>query len=246
MEKLHKKNENSYFITKRKAFVPLLNFSELTINTVFNFAYDMTYGVEGKHRNYRSGGHHKRSNGEIFINTFQGKLSEFGIYYYLRKNNIKDIEPPCLEKWQLGIWDESDFTYGSKKISIKSTKFYGNLILLETKNWNKDGKYKPSNTLYDITILVRIKPDGENLLKKQRMLYNNTTSKEQLQQIIRSQKWQCDIPGFATIKMLKEVINETFILPQNSYLNGTTKMDATNYYIQVGDLIDIKEIRNIL
>ena len=40
--------------------------------------------------------------------------------------------------------------------------------------------------------------------------------------------------------MLQEVIKNDYILPQNSYLNGSTRMDAENYYIQAGDLLDIK------
>lgn len=246
MERLRKENENKYFITKKKEFMPLPVFSKEIINAVFDFAYDMTYGKEGEHRDHRSGGQHKRRNGEIFINTFQGKLSEFGVYYYLRKNNIVDLGRPDLEKWALGKWDEADFICNNKKISIKSTKHFGNLILLETKDWDKEGRYKPNDSAYDITILVRIKPDGENLLKKQRLLYTDTCSKEQLETIIKSEKWQCDIPGFLTLEMLKEVINNGFILPQNSYLNGTTRMDAENYYIQAGDLVDIREIKNEL
>ena len=30
------------------------------------------------------------------------------------------------------------------------------------------------------------------------------------------------------------MIEEEYILPQNSILNGKTKMDATNYYLQSG------------
>lgn len=246
MEKLKKSEENKYFITCKKDFSPLPPFSKEIIDAVFDFAYDMTFGKEGEHRDHRSGGQHRRRNGEIFINTFQGKLSEFGIYYYLKKHNIIDLGRPDLEKWELGKWDEADFICNDKKISIKSTKFYGNLILLETKDWNSEGFYLPNNTQYDITILIRVKPDGEKLLKSQRLLFTDECRKEQLESLIKSEKWQCDIPGFVTLDMLKQVVRDEFILPQNSYLNGTTKMDAENYYIQAGDLIDIRELKGFL
>lgn len=245
MEKLRKEN-NQYFITRKKKFEPLPPFSKEIINAVFDFAYDMTFGKEGEHRDHRSGGQHKRRNGEIFINTFQGKLSEFGIYYYLRKNNIIDLGRPDLEKWELGKWDDADFICNNKKISIKSTKHFGNLILLETKDWNNEGFYLPNNAQYDLTILIRVKPDGEKILKSQKLLYLDSCSREQLETLIKNEKWECDIPGFITLDKLKHIINNDFILPKNSYLNGTTKMDAENYYIQAGDLLDIKNLKNLL
>lgn len=246
MEKLKQEDGDKYFITKKKEFAPLPPFSEQIIDAVFNFAYAMTFGKEGEHRDHRSGGQHKRRNGEIFINAFQGKLSEFGVYYYLRKNNIIDLGRPDLDKWELGKWDDADFVCNKKKISIKSTKYFGNLILLETKDWNNEGFYLPNNAQYDLTILVRVKPDGEKLLKSQKLLYADFCKKEQLKLLIKKEKWQCDIPGFITLDALKYIINNNFILPQNSYLNGTTKMDAENYYIQAGDLININQIKNEL
>lgn len=243
MEKLHKK-DNAFYITKKKEFNPLPLFSQEIISVVFDFAYDMTFGLIGEHRDHRSGGQHNRKNGEIFINTFQGKLSEFGIYYYLKKHNIVDLGRPDLEKWELGKWDEADFKFKNFKFSIKSTKFYGNLILLETKDWDSNGYYLPNNTQYDFTILTRIKPDGEKLLKSNKLLYTNICNKEKLKDIIYAEKWFCDIPGFMTLSMLKNIINEGFVLPQNSYLNGSTKMDAENYYIQAGDLLDIALLKD--
>ena len=118
--------------------------------------------------------------------------------------------------------------------------------MLETKDWNNEGFYLPNNAQYDLTILVRVKPDGEKLLKSQKLLYADFCKKEQLKLLIKKEKWQCDIPGFVTLDDLKYIINNNFILPQNSYLNGTTKMDAENYYIQAGDLININQIKNEL
>jgi len=48
--------------------------------------------------------------------------------------------------------------------------------------------------------------------------------------------WYYDIPGYCTLLTLKYIINEGYILPQNALLNGKTKMDAENYYIQSGSL----------
>ena len=36
------------------------------------------------------------------------------------------------------------------------------------------------------------------------------------------------------------------IIKKGEFLNGRTKMDAENYYIQAGDMKDIKELVNII
>jgi hypothetical protein len=49
---------------------------------------------------------------------------------------------------------------GKIPISIKATKHFGQLLLLETKDWNNNGQYIPNLSLekqsqYDYFILVR-------------------------------------------------------------------------------------------
>lgn len=51
-----------------------------------------------------------------------------------------------------------------------------------------------------------------------------------------SESWTFDIPGYATREDLIQIINDGFILPRGSMLNGKMKMDASNYYIQTGDM----------
>ena len=93
------------------------------------------YG-ESKHRECRSGGNKKRKNGEIFANTFQGKLAEFALYQIFEQNNI-NVEYPDLEVYDRGVWDIYDLKVNDNLIAVKSTKAYGNLLLLETKDWNE-------------------------------------------------------------------------------------------------------------
>ena len=105
---------------------------------MLDFAYDMTFGRTGEHRAYRSGGQKIRRNGEQFINTYQGKIAECGVFLYLWNNGIKIgedhqmvsiIEKPDFETWELGRWDTVDILCNGKKLNIKSTKHYGNLLL---------------------------------------------------------------------------------------------------------------------
>jgi hypothetical protein len=236
------------YITKKRKFSPIGTFKKKTIEVTLDFAYEMSFGKSGEHRNHRSGGKHIRKNGEIFANTFQGKLSEFAVYNVLYKKY--DFEIPDLSTYGLGKWDDSDFIINGKKISIKSTKSFGNLMLLETKDWNKSAEYIPNlekkSHIYDIFILVRIKPYCEDLLKKMRILYSETSSKKVLEKEILSKKWKYDVPGYLTRNELKYIINNGFLIKQGEKLNGKTKMDADNYYVQAGNLNKIENIENIL
>jgi len=167
-----------------------------------------------------------------------------GVYNTFFRNNkeaYNKLSKPDFDIYGLGEWDDSDIELGEIKISVKSTKFYGNLLLLETKDWNKHGEYIPNinsnkNSLYDYFILVRIKPDGEKIMRNNRLLYSNDIEKEYLYSLIKYEKWEYDIAGYITREDLKYLINNDFILPQKSLLNGTIPMDAENYYIQSGDM----------
>lgn len=45
-----------------------------------------------------------------------------------------------------------------------------------------------------------------------------------------------EVVGYISNEDLVKIIEEDYTLPQNSILNGRTKMDASNYYIQSGFL----------
>lgn len=239
-KKLEEK-ENNYFITSSREYKKISSFKKETVEKAFNFAYDMTFGKTGEHRDHRSGGSVKRKNGEIFINTFQGKLAELAVYNICFKNKI-EISAPDFDVYGLGKWDDSDFKYKSKEISVKSTAFFGNLILLETKDWNINAEYLPNNKVYDFHILVRLNPDGKKLMTSNKLMYSNEIDKEKLQDIIVNEDWNFDIPGYISSKDLKEIIKNKYILPKSALLNGRTAMDAENYYVQAGDLKDINEL----
>lgn len=127
---------NTDFVNPRKKYiadvVPFTNFGEIPLEYVklsFDFAYDMTFGRVGQHRAYRTGGTHIRRNGEIFANAFQGKLCEFAIYLELKDKH--DVDMPDLTVNPLGEWDDYDFRIDNYNISVKSTKSFGQLLLLE-------------------------------------------------------------------------------------------------------------------
>lgn len=216
----------------------------------FDFAYNMSYAKKGEHRDSRSGGSMHRTKGQIFINTFQGKMAEYALYRYLRSRQF-DLDKPDTQQYELGKWDSYDLVCQGKHFSVKSTKSYGDLLLLETKDWNKNGEYIPNlsegTSIYDYTVLVRFRPDGEDLMKQQHLLYQKENDipnniKEILMEKIYSQNLTYDLPGFIYYSELVKLIREKRIIPQNAMLNGKTKMDAENYYFQTDNMHSMREI----
>jgi len=250
---------NHYLLNFIKSYTVLFpKFKQKTIEDVFEFAYAMSFSHQGAHRDHRSGGIHHRKFGEVFINTFQGKLSELAVYNYFFQFNpmLYDLlSPPDFSISGLSTWDDCDLQLNEYHFSIKSTKYYGNLLLLECRDWNELGQYipnlshhKPVN--FDYFVLVRIKPDGEGLLKHHRLLYLDKINKTTLFELITNLEWYFDIPGYLSHKSLIQLIHDNQKIPQGAFLNQTTKMDADNYYIQSGDLCNlatlISEMKNEL
>lgn len=262
-----KRNDNHYIINSeygKKSFRSLASFSEYEINTVFDFAYRMTFGGEGQHRGQRTGGAADRRNGQKFANTFQGKLGECAIYRELcnlsqRRGNAcpfapNQISQPNYDIGGLGIWDHLDININRNTASVKSTKYYGQLLLLETGDWDGEGRYLHSmdengNILpiaYDFNFLVRISPSCEDIMKQSRLLYSDNVDREELRRIMR-QEWKYDIPGFITLSELKYIINNRFILPRGAlYGENETRMDAENYYVRAADMHDLSELPNMM
>lgn len=232
------KYDSIYFINSKVLFHPQ-PIQPSILNTSFEFAYNMAFG-EGHHRNHRTGGTEQRSAIDIFKNTLQGKIAEGIAFEVLASHGIK-CEPIDYSIHGEGVWDDSDLEYKGKRISVKSSAYFSNLLLLETNDWDLDGSYKPnsnkaqSNSYYDYFILVRIKPNTNSF-------FNTEKEKEILKASVLNHKWTYDIPGCCSLKTLKHIITNDYILPQGALLNGKTKMDAENYYIQTGNLKGINQL----
>ena len=233
---------NGKFFTAKKPFISLGCFKSTTIEKVIKFAYDMTFGAKGAHRTHRSGGTHERNNAEIFADAFQGKLAEFAIYNQLYRSHT--INVPDLGVWGLGEWDDFDFVIDGKKTVVKSIKSFSQLLLLETKDWTEQGVYIPNISknggLYDYFILVRLNPFCADLVK----VFGNrdNVTYEELEQLLKNEKWEYDIPGFITRSELVEAIQQGNIIYRGEMINGKMPMDADNYYVQAGDMHPISGI----
>jgi len=238
---------NEKTINSKIGFSPIDQIHPTYVEKVFEFAYAMSFGNEGKHRDHRTGGDHSRKNDEIFANAFQGKLSEYAIFQEL--NKYYKLAEPDLSVHGEGVWDDSDFIIEGNKISIKSTKFFGNLLLLEQEDWNSHGQYIPnlnsSDGNYAITILVRLKPFCEDVPEVKSILGSVQIDKGILKNAILKQNWKYDIPGFITQDDLVRIISAKHIIYKKDLLNGKTPMDANNYYVQAGDLKKLNRLKKV-
>lgn len=246
--RLIKYDDKRYKINHKRTFSPIETIRFDDKQKCFDFAYDMAFGA-GRHRATRSGGKRKRHTGEIFIDTFQGKVAEYAIYRYLMKYDIITTKPDMTVEGY-GIWDSFDLKYKNIHMAVKSTKFYGNLLLLETKDWNNAGEYLPNRNngteKYDIFVLIRIAPDGEKEMRKNHILYSEQIDKENLKRIVFKFDWSYDIAGFITNADFVRLIEKKYILPRGAILNDDTYMDAENYYVQAGDMRTAQEMINLL
>ena len=241
-EPLHREG-NSYITTRKVSFRKVRDLRDETIDRVFDFAYTMAF--DEKHRKTRSGGKTKRKNGEVFANTFQGKLAECAaVNFFYKYDDTIEID---FDTYDLGIWDKVDLTVRNKEVAVKSTKQFGQLLLLETKDWNDFGEYIPNigtpNSFYDIIVFIRIKPSCEDIMKENRVLYEDNVDKNVLKELIKQQKWSYDYVGYITNKDLKQIINQGNIIPQGALLNGKMPMDAENYYVQAGDMRNMESLK---
>lgn len=234
----------AYYITKKTPYQSDGALKLQTVELVFDFAYKMAFTDEGAHRRNRSGGSHKRRNAEIFANAFQGKIAECAACNLLFR--LDKTICPDFSTHPRGEWDTVDLTVNGKEIAVKSTKHYGQLLLLETKDWDCNGHYVPnignSVSSYDCIMLVRLKPSCEDILKQHRLLYSDSIDRDILLQLVSAQTWSYNYVGYITNSDLLQVIQERYVLPQGALLNGSTVMDAENYYVQAGDLRDVSSL----
>ena len=236
----------TYTINNKRGFINPCQLNEEAVNKCIEFAYDMSFGALGEHRASRTGGRNVRRNGEIFCDALNGKLGEFAIHQYFAQHNIH-LPEPDLTVYGLGQWDDTDFLYNGHYIAVKTTKHIGNLLLLEQDDWDENGYYipnsdSPSHGRYHAVILVRISSDSVDRLKKSRKYYSDELSEGELKAILSNFACSFDIPGYVDLDLLKEIINNNQIIEQGSYLGEHTLMDATNYYVQTGDLISINHL----
>lgn len=241
---------NKFFIERKRKFVSNSELSLEDLEFCFTHAYDMTLGRIGVHRDHRTGGHKKRTLGERFANAFQGKIAEYAFRNYCLGGDF-NISEPDIRVMGENRWDRCDFILNENLISIKSTKAYGNLLLLETGDYNQQGAYihvdeDEEPIQYDYFVFMRVNPFIDDIMNNNEWLARDEVPRDQLKNVIFSNSWEFNIGGYISSEEFVSIIREGFILPQGAMLNGRVPMDAENYYIQAGDMHNIDELLNIV
>jgi len=218
-------------IYSKKEFAPDKKLKPQSIQKCLHFASEMAYG-NGYHKSQSFGGtNYNRSQSEIFINTFQGKLAELAVYNELFNIGIRPDNPPEFDIWGKGKWEDCDFTLnnGKIRISIKSTKWFGNLLLLEKDKYDDKGQFletfETDPLAYDFTFMVRIQ--GVKSPKPQYYLESNDI--------------EVEVTGFMSHSKFLQVIEEKQIIQQGILLG--TPLIVDNYYLFAQDLTDVKYFR---
>lgn len=207
-----------------------------------NFSFDMVYG-EGEHRENRSGGTQIRNKMLIYANTLTGKISEILLYNYLIENELKpaDLDFSINKK---GTWDSIDIKVGDNNLSVKSSAFFSQFLMLEKNDYDENANYihtSKENTP-DFYILVRIKPDT----KKEAKLFANNFEQDKdnlkFKDLISSLKFEYEISGYVSKEMLCSKIKKGDFKRKGDLINGTFPLDADNYVFEVSELCSIKDL----
>lgn len=203
------------------------------------FEYAFSIANEDKQREYRSGGLAKRNKLQIFWDAFRGKVAECHakVFYEYRGCRVSDIDFNIYDR---GVWDQYDLIINDKIVSIKSSKHFSQLLMLETKDWI-NGKY--SGDVYDedytpdYFMFIRTRINVPEELEK-----GDDLNKKNLWQVIQKLTITAEISGLLPfIHFIDQVIKFKYIIKQNDIFKASlnssgVRMDADNYYVKISEL----------
>lgn len=243
MNKLTKINDTTYKTNSQRNYVPL-HVSDEAIQKCIDFAYEMTYG-RGYHRANSSGSDYKRKPSEIFASTFQGKLAECALQEYLKALNVKvsDVDFTVGGK---GTWDEYDLLSFENAISVKSSKDYMQMLLLNKNDFDEDGKYIHSTSeeyaAPDYFVFSRVRPNINWIVKKSDLPLRQLVSKEDVERLVLPCNWSVDLTGFIDHEEFKDiVIKDGFFVNKNDTVDNLN-LFSDYYYTQTGDLNEVHDM----
>lgn len=146
--------------TGKRSFLPNVSLTKEQFFECLEFAKNMAYWWNHKTLAF-GGNNYNRNAKEVFINALQWKLAEVGFYNFYTNKWRNDIPKPDFWVWERWTWEDCDMEIWWKKISIKSTKNFWNLLLLEKNRYSMEWLYlEPAEWVepikYDLTYLVRV------------------------------------------------------------------------------------------
>lgn len=236
-------------------FKPDFFLSYQDYSDIFDFAYNMAFGdsiesgkkSKSKHRATRSGGSDRRSQKDIFLSAFEGKIGEVCVYRKLL-NHFTDVSAPDFDIYSRGQWDGGDLTCHGLNISIKTSLSYSQLLLLEFNDYgSSQGKafYRHSPESQDIIVMCRI---SKAIMDRVRDSINAGTLVDDKDAIYQSLSnyYLAELSGYIGNKDLNHLIENNIVVHQGVMLKGKMPMDATNYYVFIKNMRSFESmIRNI-
>lgn len=209
----------------KKTYSPNVTIRADEIKQCFEFAVSMAEGEKHNTDSFASQNpRFTRETGSVFRDAFQGKIAEIAFYnYYSHKFTLN---PPDFDEWERGKWEDTDFIISDSKhnknysISIKSTKSFGNLLMLEKNRYNNHGEYlegtNGKSVIHDLIFLIRIKGIDS--------IYPDTYYKKKFTGI------SAEITGYITHKDFVDAITNKQFIEAGTYINGCEELKVDNYY----------------
>lgn len=210
--------------------------NSLAILKAWTFSCEMIQN--GYIKTIRNGGQNKRNIQQKFIDTFQGKLAEFVFYGLAKEQNIILPLPDCNVMGK-GEYDDGDFHYNNKNISIKSVRPNAKYLLLETKSYNQNGLeiiFNPPKK-NDFFCLIKLGFLGQkkmesiaNFVKQKNIFELNTLTD------LEKSKFHATFSGFMTYDDFISIINNNQIMEKGYLIGPYCPLDASNYFCQINKL----------
>lgn len=213
----------------KKPYKSNVNISKEDIEKCFSFALSMALGEKHNTDSFASNNlQFQRGKGTVFRDAFQGKIAEVAFYnYYSHKHKM---DSPDFSEWERGKWEDTDFVIVNEKkqfsISIKSTKRYGNLLMLEKNRYDENGYYlegiNNSPVKHDLIFLIRV--DGISSIKAQTYLDN------------KFKNISAEVTGYIEHNDFVKAINNNKLIEAGTYINGCEELKVDNYYFCAKEL----------
>lgn len=230
-----KENQGVFSVNTKKTYKQKMDVTEYA-NDCVEWAYNNVWG-EG---HLKSSGRDKAA---TFKNALTGKFGEFGLYRHFT-NLGYTLPSPDLTIMPKGVWDDGDLFWEGKKISVKTTASWKDLLLLKKEEWNDGGGYlfgmNGIDYSYKAFFLCRINPDIESLLIS--IQGDEDPGIKLINSHLEQIKFTMDFPGFINIEDFKRIIQTDMCIPAKGKI-GKKEFDSALYYCQTGDLRDIDIIK---
>lgn len=237
-------SDGKYSVVSKKHYKDKINVNEYAIECI-DHAYQLCWGSGYLKSN-------KRDKSTKFKNALKGKLGEFALYKHLLSLG-HEVKYPDLTVLGKGKWDDGDLfiitkdSEGNdvtKKLSVKTTYHFSDLLLLNKDEWDMEGGYIytekgiPDYT-YKAFFLCRMRQNLDNLLN---ISGDEDPGIDKIYKSLDGVRFSMDIAGYITIDDFKRIIQDGMFFNVGDYV-GKKKWEESFYYCQSGDLRDIDDIK---